>query len=69
MTFYDIPNNYKARRSEFALETRPQTSRFNFRQSKQSSIYVFGVFVDSRGRETPVRFFDIFNITQEGGLI
>ena len=25
------------------------SSRFNFRTSKQSSFYVFGVFVDSRG--------------------
>ena len=25
-----------------------QCSRFNFRQSKQSSFYIFGVFVDSR---------------------
>ena len=55
MTFYGIPNNDKAGRSVFALETRPQTSRFYFRQSEQSSIYVFGVFVDSRGGETPVK--------------
>ena len=33
--------------------TRPQTSRFNFRPSKQCSFYVFGVFLDSRGRGTP----------------
>ena len=26
-----------------------QSSRFNFRRSKQSSFYVFGVFVDGRG--------------------
>ena len=35
--------------------TRPQTSRFNFRQSKQSSFFVFGVFVDSRGRGNPCK--------------
>ena len=28
-----------------------QSSRFNFRTSKQSSFYIFEVFVDSRGRE------------------
>ena len=32
-----------------------QTSRFNFRQSKQRSFYVFGVFVDSRGRGNPCK--------------
>ena len=30
-----------------------QTSRFKFRLSKQSSFYVFRVFVDSRGGGTP----------------
>ena len=33
--------------------TRPQASRFIFIQSKQSSFYVFGVFVESRGGGTP----------------
>ena len=32
----------------------PQTSSFNFRPSKQSSFYVFGVFVDTRGRGDPI---------------
>ena len=32
-----------------------QSSRCNFRPSKQSSFYVFGVFVDSRGRVTPYK--------------
>ena len=30
-----------------------KSSCFNFRPSKQSSFYVFGVFVDSRGGGTP----------------
>ena len=32
-----------------------QSSRFNFRPSKQSSFYVFGVFVHSRGRGNPCK--------------
>ena len=30
-----------------------QSSRLNFRTSKQSSLYLLGVFVDSRGRGAP----------------
>ena len=39
-----------------------QSSRFNFRPSKQGSFYVFGVFVDSRGgapgKRVPAGFFN-----------
>ena len=43
-----------------------QTSRLKFCSSKQSSFYVFGVFVDSRGRGGPLInvflrvYFDVF---------
>ena len=45
-----------------------QTLRFNFRPSKQSSFYIFGIFVYSRGTGTLVNeflsvYFDVFRQT------
>ena len=40
-----------------------RSSRFNFRPSKQSSFYIFGVFVDSRERvvtELVIYVFGVF---------
>ena len=46
---------------------RETPSRFNFRPSKQSSFYVFGVFVDSRGRGPLINVFlrDYFDVCRQ----